>query len=56
MAGGVVLLSDMRKVQIGDPVLTIEQDEQLAVRERKVTRHGCGTGTGRVESGVLCDV
>ena len=39
MARRVVLLSNVRKVDVADEVLAIERDQQSSVRERKVTRH-----------------
>ena len=36
---GVVLLADMRKIEIADPVATVERDEHVAVADGNIARH-----------------
>jgi hypothetical protein len=39
VSGAVVLLSDMGKVDVADPVLAIEHHQQTAIGHWEITRH-----------------
>ena len=46
---GVILLPDMREVNVGQAVLRIECDDERAVADEKVTRHQFTTETQRTQ-------
>src|SRR5204862_6290084 len=50
VTGGVVLETDVRVVDVAQRVRAVERDEEVAVAEREIPRHGLGAPRRREET------